>query len=42
MRCIGILSEADIARSDESHKVHKTVAEISKPSQTLVTAPVAA
>jgi CBS domain-containing protein len=42
MRCVGILSGADIARSEQSHKVHKTVAEISKPSQTIIAAPAAA
>jgi CBS domain-containing protein len=42
VQCVGILSQADLARSDESNKVHKTVAEISKPSQTIVPAPTAA
>jgi CBS domain-containing protein len=42
VRCVGILSQADLARSEESNKVHKTVAEISKPSQTIVPAPTAA
>jgi CBS domain-containing protein len=37
MRCIGIVSEADLARTDESGKVHRTVAEISKPSQAIIT-----
>jgi len=38
LRCIGIVSEADVARADESDKVHRTVAEISKPSQTIIAA----
>jgi CBS domain-containing protein len=42
MRCIGIVSEADLARADESGKVHRTVAEISKPSQAIITPPNAA
>jgi len=42
MRCVGILSEADVVRAEKSDKVHKTIAEISKPSQTLITAPAAA
>jgi CBS domain-containing protein len=42
LRCIGIVSEADVARVDESDKVHRTVAEVSKPSQTIIAAPNAA
>jgi CBS-domain-containing membrane protein len=42
LRCIGIVSEADVARADESDKVHRTVAEISKPSQTIIAPPNAA
>jgi CBS domain-containing protein len=42
LRCIGILSQADLALSDESNRVHKTVAEISKPSQVIVPASTAA
>jgi CBS domain-containing protein len=42
LRCIGIVSEADVARADESDKVHRTLAEISKPSQTIIAAPHAA
>jgi CBS-domain-containing membrane protein len=38
-RCVGIVSQADLARSDDSQKVHRTIAEISKPSQTIVAAP---
>ncbi len=30
-RCIGIVSQADLALKDRPEKVHKTVAEISKP-----------
>ena len=41
-RCIGILAQADLTRSRESDKVQRTVAEISKPSQTIITAPDAA
>jgi len=37
-RCIGILSQADVARSEDAIKVHMTVAEISRPSQTIVMA----
>jgi len=40
--CVGILSQADLARSEDSHKVHRTVAEISRPSQTIIAAPMAA
>jgi len=40
--CVVILSQADLARSDDAHKVHRTVAEISKPSQTIMTRPTAA
>lgn len=40
--CVGILSQADLARSDQSEKVHRTVAEISKPPETIIAAPVAA
>jgi CBS domain-containing protein len=36
VRCVGILSQADLARSEEATKVHTTVAEISRPSQTIV------
>ena len=37
-----LLYHADVARVDESDKVHRTVAEISKPSQTIIAAPNAA
>jgi CBS domain-containing protein len=39
--CVGILSQADLARSDDAQKVHRTVAEISKPSQTIVAGAIA-
>ena len=41
-RCIGIVSQADLARSEDSQKVHRTVAEISRPSQTIIATPRAA
>lgn len=34
--CIGIVSQADIARRELPDKVHRTVAEISKPSRNIV------
>jgi CBS domain-containing protein len=34
--CVGILSQADVARAEPSEKVHKTVAEISRPSQVII------
>src|SRR5882724_6589156 len=40
--CIGIVSQADLARSGDSQKVHHTIAEISRPSQTIMAAPKAA
>jgi len=40
--CVGVLSQADLARSEDSHKVSRTVAEISRPSQTIIAAPMAA
>jgi CBS domain-containing protein len=40
--CVGILSQADLVRSDESDKVHRTLAEISKPSHTIMAVPTAA
>jgi len=42
MCCVGIISQADLARSEESGKLHRTVAEISRPSQTIAIPPVAA
>ena len=42
VRCVGIISQADVARSEDSEKVHRTVAEISRPSQTIMAAPKAA
>jgi CBS domain-containing protein len=41
-RCVGIVSQADLARSEDSQKVHRTVAEISRPSRTILAAPRAA
>lgn len=41
-RCIGILSQADLARSQDSRNVHRAVAGISKPSHTMITTPTAA
>jgi CBS domain-containing protein len=41
-RCIGMVSQADVARTAESQKIHRTVAEISRPSQVLMTLPRAA
>ena len=41
-RCVGILSQADLARSEPAEKVHKTLAEISRPSLTIVTPAAAA
>lgn len=35
-RCIGMISQADIARAEQSDKVHRTVAEISKPTRGIV------
>jgi CBS domain-containing protein len=40
--CVGIVSQADLARAEQSDKVHRTVAEISKPSQTIIAPPAAA
>jgi CBS domain-containing protein len=42
MCCVGIISQADLARSEESGKLHRTVAEISRPSQAIAIPPVAA
>ena len=39
--CIGIVSQADLVRSEPSDKVHQTIAEISKPSRTLIVPPLA-
>jgi CBS domain-containing protein len=35
-RCVGMLSQADVARSEQAEKVHKMVAEISRPSQPII------
>ncbi len=37
-RCIGVLSQADLARSEQSDKVHRTIAEISKPARSVILA----
>jgi CBS domain-containing protein len=37
-RCIGIVSQADLALKDKPEKVHKTVAEISKPESPSIAA----
>ncbi|HXZ78434.1 MAG TPA: CBS domain-containing protein [Terriglobales bacterium] len=34
MRCVGVISQADLARTNRSDQLHRTIAEISKPSQT--------
>jgi CBS domain-containing protein len=34
--CVGIVSQADLVRSETADKVHRTIAEISKPSRTLI------
>lgn len=39
--CIGIVSQADLVRSEPSDKVHRTIAEISKPSRTVIVPPLA-
>lgn len=35
-RCIGIVSQADLARCEHPEKVHKTVAEISRPTRGII------
>lgn len=37
-RCVGMVSQADLARVDEPDKVHRTVAEISKPARAIILA----
>ena len=34
--CIGMVSQADLARSEQSDKVHRTLSEISKPARTII------
>lgn len=34
-RCIGVISQADLARTNRTENLHRTLAEISKPSQTI-------
>ncbi len=33
MECVGIVSQADVARWEDGEKVHRTLAEISRPAQ---------
>ena len=37
-RCIGMLSQADLARLEQPDKVHRTLAEISKPTRPIILA----
>ena len=37
-RCVGMLSQADLARLEQPDKVHRTVAEISKPARAIILA----
>src|SRR5437016_4903745 len=37
-RCVGMVSQADLARVEQPDKVHRTVAEISKPARAIVLA----
>jgi len=37
-RCIGMVSQADLARSERPDNVHRTVAEISKPALAIILA----
>jgi len=37
-RCIGMLSQADLARLEQPDKVHHTLAEISKPTRSIILA----
>jgi CBS domain-containing protein len=39
--CVGIISQADLVRSESPEKVHRTIAAISKPTRTIVVAPLA-
>ncbi len=36
--CVGMVSQADLARVEQPEKVHRTVAEISRPARTIVLA----
>jgi CBS domain-containing protein len=38
-RCVGMVSQADLVRSEEPAKVQRTIAEISKPAQIIVPPP---
>jgi CBS domain-containing protein len=35
-RCIGMLSQADLARLEQPDRLHRTVAEISKPARAII------
>ena len=35
-RCVGMLSQADLARLEQPDKLHRTVAEISKPARAII------
>jgi len=37
-RCVGMVSQADLARLEQPDKVHRTVAEISKPARAILLA----
>lgn len=37
-RCVGMLSQADLARLEQPDKLHRTVAEISKPARAIILA----
>ena len=37
-RCVGIVSQADLARLEQPEKVHRTVAEISRPARAIILA----
>lgn len=37
-RCVGMVSQADLARLEQPDKVHRTVAEISKPARAIILA----
>jgi CBS domain-containing protein len=37
-RCVGMVSQADLARLERPEKVHRTVAEISRPARSIILA----
>ena len=37
-RCVGMVSQADLARLEQPDKVHRTVAEISRPARSIILA----